>query len=149
MAPLVPLAQLVVTSSLLMLMPPIHWCLCLLLHCHLLLQPSHASCPAGCCIASCDADASHPPVPPPHVALPPLVAPIMCLLFGWLVRLLTPPLTPPRGISDGRPSMPRQIGSCVSVATKFLEGASCQLVGVPHLALGWWDKCVILIVNPI
>ncbi len=41
-------------------------------------------------------------------------APLVCVLSGWLMHLLTPPLTPPHGIFNNRPSTPCQSGrSCV------------------------------------
>jgi hypothetical protein len=78
--------------------------------------PSCASHLAGCCVASIHADASRPRAPPPLIAPPPLVAPLSCLLPGWLLHLLTPPppLTPPRGKSDDRPSTPREVEGRVS-----------------------------------
>jgi hypothetical protein len=55
--------RLFVVSPLMMPFPPICLYLRLSLHCCLSLRPSCVSCPAGCCIASHHADASHPPAP--------------------------------------------------------------------------------------
>jgi hypothetical protein len=44
---------------------------------------------AGSCVASCHAAASCPPVPPPFIAPRPLIAPLLCLLSGWLSRRLS------------------------------------------------------------
>jgi hypothetical protein len=76
----------VVVSPLVTLPPPICLRLCLSLHRRLSPCPSRASCLAGCCIASCHTAASRPPVPPPLIALPPLTAPLLRLLSGWLSR---------------------------------------------------------------
>ena len=48
--------------------------------------PSCASCPVGCHVASCHADASRSPAPLPLVATQPLVAPLSFLLSRWSVN---------------------------------------------------------------
>jgi hypothetical protein len=72
LTPLAPLVQLAVALPLITPPPPI----CLRLR--LSLHPSHASCPAGCRVASHHTAASHGPVPL-H-----LIAPLLRLLSGWL-----------------------------------------------------------------
>jgi hypothetical protein len=88
-ASLMPLVHLVVTSPLVMpLPPPIHLRLCLSLFSHLSLPSSCASYPAGCRVISCHAATSHPPGPPPLIALPPLTAPLLLFSSGWLLHHL-------------------------------------------------------------
>jgi hypothetical protein len=74
------LPRLFVVSPLITLPPPVCLHLCFSLHCRLSFCPSHASCPAGCCVASHHAVASCLPMPLTLVALSPLVAPLLCLL---------------------------------------------------------------------
>jgi hypothetical protein len=83
---LMPLFRLVVALPLVMLPPPVRLHLRLSSHCRLSLRPSHPSCPAGCHVASHHAATSRPPAPPPLITLPPLTAPLLCLLSGWLSR---------------------------------------------------------------
>ncbi len=63
--------------------------LCLSLHRCLSSCPSCASYPAGCCVPLRHAATSRPPAPPPLIALPPLIAPLLRLLSVWLSRCLT------------------------------------------------------------
>jgi hypothetical protein len=76
-----PLVRLVIVLLLLTLPHPICGRLCLSLRCRLLTRPSpcainsHTSSPAGCCVASTHATASHLPAPPPPIGPLPLVAP--------------------------------------------------------------------------
>ncbi len=56
--------------------------LCLSLCCRLSMHPSYASCLAGCCVTSCHAATSHQPAPPP------LLAPLLRFLSGWLLCCL-------------------------------------------------------------
>ncbi len=83
-APLLPLFRMVVVSPLVMLPPPVRLRLCLSLHHRLSLRPSRASCPADCCVNSCHAAAFQPPAPPPFIALPPLIMPLLRLFSSWL-----------------------------------------------------------------
>ncbi len=53
------------------------------------LCPSRASCPAGCPVASRHTAVSHPPAPPPLIATPPIIVPLLCLLSGWLLHYLS------------------------------------------------------------
>jgi hypothetical protein len=78
---------LVVVPPLVTLPPPIHLHLHLSLHCHLSLCPYCTSCPADCCIDSHHAAAFRPPAPLPLIAPPPLTAPLLRLLSGWLLPL--------------------------------------------------------------
>ncbi len=72
--------------------PPVRQCLQLLSRFCLLLRPFDAplslSTLAGCRIASRHATATHPPVPLPLIAPPPLIVPLSCLLSGWLSHCL-------------------------------------------------------------
>jgi hypothetical protein len=87
--PLAPLVRLVVASPLVMLPPPVHMSLCLSLHRRLSSHPSCASCPAGYHVISCHAAAFRPFAPPPLIALPPFILPLLHLLFGWLSHHLS------------------------------------------------------------
>jgi hypothetical protein len=72
-------------------MPPplVRLSLRLSLHRHLSSRPSRASCPAGCCVTTHQANASRLPAPLPLITPLPLTAPRLCLLSGWLLRHLS------------------------------------------------------------
>ncbi len=44
---------------------------------------------AVCCVTSCHAAASLPPVPPSFIAPPPLITPLSYLLSGWMLHCLS------------------------------------------------------------
>jgi hypothetical protein len=48
-----------------------------------------SSATAICRVTSCHAAASRPPAPPPLIATPPLIAPLSCLMSGWLLCCLS------------------------------------------------------------
>jgi hypothetical protein len=110
-APLTPLVQLVVALPLVTLPSPNRLRLRLSLHRHLLLCPSCASCQAGCCVASGHTAVSRLPALPPLIAPAPIIAPLLHLLSGWLLRHLSTRRHPP--------------SACVSASHRASCPASC------------------------